>query len=178
MGRDDRSGSRPAQVSALERHSSTVWRPRVRRRVRPVLVGPSTSAETPRSIVSTRSVEVVEAQRHQLATPRPESAARRTSSRICSALWRRSASRGSAQATSASAASSRRSTSSVLRCSRVPGRGGPRMPERGLTSMTRSTCAQPMAERSTRKRPETTATETPAELHAGHGGPHVLGFER
>ena len=35
-----------------------------------------------------------------------------------------------------------------------------------LTSMMRSTCAHPMAERSTRKRPETTATEAPADLHA------------
>jgi hypothetical protein len=40
------------------------------------------------------------------------------------------------------------------------------MPLSGLTSMMRSTCAHPMAERSTRKRPETTATDAPAELHA------------
>ena len=32
--------------------------------------------------------------------------------------------------------------------------------------MMRSTCAHPIAERRTRKRPETTATEAPAPLHA------------
>ena len=98
-------GSRPAPVSTLDHHSSTVWRPRVRRRFRPVLVGPSTSAETPRSIASMRPSR--SSKRSATSSPRraPESAARRTSSRICSALCRRFASRGSAEATSASAAS-------------------------------------------------------------------------
>ena len=43
------SGSRPAHVSVLERHSSTVWPPRVRRRVRPVL---ATFTRSDRGIIS------------------------------------------------------------------------------------------------------------------------------
>ena len=72
------------------------------------------------------TVEVVEAQRHQLATPRarvrgqadeqPDLLGLVPALRILAAP---------AEATSASAASSRRSTSSVLRCSRVPGRVRP-----------------------------------------------------
>lgn len=55
--------SRCCHVRAVSRHNLAVVAQRERRRVRPVLVGPTTSLEDPRAIVSTSPSRVGELQR-------------------------------------------------------------------------------------------------------------------
>ncbi len=101
----------------------------------------------------------------------PESAASLVSSRTCSALWSdfreptEPSNAASAFPTNTSDKRSRARTSCLGTCMRVPGRGGPRMSRSGFRSMIDSAWAQPMAERSTRKRPETTDTPAPESRH-------------
>jgi hypothetical protein len=80
--------TRPRHVDSLLLQSFAVVRPTVSRRTCFVLVGPTRSPDTPRSMVSTLPSRSLN--RSAASSPRraPESAARRTSSRICSALCR------------------------------------------------------------------------------------------
>ena len=142
------------------------------------MVGPSTSAETPRSIVSTRSSR--SSKRSATNSPRraPESAAKRTSSRTCSAFCTRPASLAAAAITSASAVSSRHRTSSVLRCTRVPGacwtsHAAQRVDVDDALDMCPSDGRAQNAEAS-RDHGDRGAGGAPGR----HGRPHVLGLER
>ena len=144
--------------------------------VRPVLVGPSTSAETPRSMVSTRPRDRRSAARpaRLAALPNQQRGGRASgSARPCARAHRQFHSRGNERVRSL------KEPQQLLgiECKRVPGRCGPRMPLSGLTSTMRSKLAQPTADRRTRNRPDTTASEAPGRS-SRHRRADVLGLER
>ena len=127
--------------------------------------------ETPRSMVSTLPSGSLNLSAAISPRRAPESAASLVSSRTCSALWSdfrepsEPSNAASAFPTNTSDKRSRARTSCLGTCMRVPGRGGPRMSRSGFRSMIDSAWAQPMAERSTRERPETTDTPAPESRH-------------